>query len=319
MATEEAKNEYLKKELKAWEWALALLKDFLVLDNLNILIDEKEYEINFEPIKHVNNQLISVLIGEFKIHNGTARDSIHAIFVPIEISLYAPRQIYPTLSYNALEKFDSFINALQKHIEFSHNIYEIIKDVSQKSQEYIIFFLAVTPKEFIDIKPFLRNCINTSSKFLAQYIANPPFMHMLSPIFKCEFIANNDFHNILNWSDPWNNIREQIKGVLKSFLATKKQFKPPFSIKKLKDFYYKIFLEPYFNIYKAYLDYKKQGELELNLKFLTQIHDIIYKQETNQRHRVPLDFLRTPVPFCFWDLINKAVYVKKYLVFLLFV
>ena len=51
---------------------------------------------------------------------------------------------------------------------------------------------------------------------------------------------------------------------------------------------------------------------DVNPTEITEILDIVYNQVSKKRrHRVPLDFLRTPVPFCFWDFIKKWNYVKN--------
>jgi len=321
VAGESKKEQKPIEEFYEWKKALKILGYLLKLEDFEIKCKEENCKIIIEQVNlNVNpndNSPLPLLTCEADVEGKQEINSLKLFFIPIEFSIseYGFKNIYPIFKEEDLSDIKKVLEKLDKHFKIGKEIYELLKE-----EKYIVFFLIYSKarEEKHEILSSTRSCIPIDSEIIKQYLRNPPFMHILNPIFKGELIwiekeeapKKVPVSNIINWSDEWKKIKENIKALIEYIVnhIGIEKFK---EINELKRKYYSIFVEPYIKIHGKYSNDKKEN-INLNLKEIMEIFDTVYKQSSeNRRHRTPVDFLRTPVPFCFWDFIRKLYYVRK--------
>jgi len=302
-------------EFNEWEVALKLLGYLLTLDNFEL--KERGLKLGVKRCSIVGGNNIPILKCESVIKGcSESEEQLNLFFIPIDFSIhgYPRRNVYPIFKEYELRSFNDFLQKMEVHFEIAETIYDILRD----EKKYIVFFLINSHTGIQNYESPLstRNCSSAGYEVIKQYIKNPPFMHILSAIFKCESIQSKykqdknksgyDYiSNIINWNNKWENIKEQIENLIE-FIVNYIGLKNLEEISEFKKRYYETFVEPYLCVF-----YRFQN-VNINPKQTTEIFDIIYKQEPkNKRHRTVLDFLRTPVPFCFWDFVEKLIYVRE--------
>ncbi len=263
----------------------------------NVLFLNKHNNCDYETKGQVN-----IIRSKYKGHN------ISVLLIPIIFFNDEGNPLtYPIINTNK-ETLKHFLN----HEFFNRwmSIYDAINEEMRENKIPISFFITLY-KDEISLKDKELQVEN----WLSYLIKNPDFFNIVQAIFKGEYIRvktedGNILQNILSLQDIINNsgveyTKNKIECIV-NFIVDKLSENDLYI--NLKKAYYNTFVEPY----KKMRNIINNNSNNIDINIIEALFNIISRYNTkSNRHKVPLDALRTPVPFFLINTVENILYIRN--------